>query len=366
MSSLSLSGRTDEPGVPGRPTATPLTRRRAAQGVAIVLLIAAVCLAWAKWVPYTQKARSLAGSHTWPGAAIFDTSGAVPSVAGAVSFATAYFGAVWKAALVAVVIAAAMEALVPRAVLARVLSRRTAVGQGAAGGLLSMPSMMCSCCTAPVAVGMRRQGVALGAAVAYWLGNPLLNPAVLVFLALTLPWPFVAVRAVAGVVVVLGAAVLATRIGGAGSSVSSDCSTAADPVPSPRDAARRFGRALLRYTVILVPEYVIVVLLVGAVSGALAGGAILGQGVGPLALIVAAVIGTLLVIPTGGEIPVVAGLVAAGAGYGTAGVLLVTLPALSIPSAVMVARAFSWRVTAAVAALVVVVGLAAGIALSWA
>ena len=340
MSSLSLSGRTDEPGVPGRPTATPLTRRRAAQGVAIVLLIAAVCLAWAKWVPYTQKARSLAGSHTWPGAAIFDTSGAVPSVAGAVSFATAYFGAVWKAALVAVIIAAAMEALVPRAVLARVLSRRTAVGQGAAGGLLSMPSMMCSCCTAPVAVGMRRQGVALGAAVAYWLGNPLLNPAVLVFLA--------------------------TRIGGAGSSVSSDCSTAADPVPSPRDAARRFGRALLRYTVILVPEYVIVVLLVGAVSGALAGGAILGQGVGPLALIVAAVIGTLLVIPTGGEIPVVAGLVAAGAGYGTAGVLLVTLPALSIPSAVMVARAFSWRVTAAVAALVVVVGLAAGIALSWA
>jgi uncharacterized membrane protein YraQ (UPF0718 family) len=71
-------------------------------------------------------------------------------------------------------------------------------------------------------------------------------------------------------------------------------------------------------------------------------------------------VATALVIPTGGEIPVIVGLVAAGASAGVAGVLLVTLPALSVPSMVMVARTFSGRVVAGLAGLVVLGGLLAG------
>ena len=70
-------------------------------------------------------------------------------------------------------------------------------------------------------------------------------------------------------------------------------------------------------------------------------------------------IGAALVIPTGGEIPVVVGLTAAGASYGVAGVLLITLPALSIPSIVMVARHFGVRATLLVTGWVVVGGLLA-------
>jgi uncharacterized membrane protein YraQ (UPF0718 family) len=62
---------------------------------------------------------------------------------------------------------------------------------------------------------------------------------------------------------------------------------------------------------------------------------------------------------------VVLALTAAGVGAGTAGALLITLPALSVPSMVMVGRALSWRVTAAMAGTVTVAGLAAG-ALLWA
>jgi hypothetical protein len=36
--------------------------------------------------------------------------------------------------------------------------------------------------------------------VAYWLGNPLLNPAELVFLALVAPWPWTVTRLVVAVV----------------------------------------------------------------------------------------------------------------------------------------------------------------------
>lgn len=53
----------------------------------------------------------------------------------------------------------------------------------------------------------------------------------------------------------------------------------------------------------------------------------------------------------------------ASVGAGTAGALLITLPALSLPSMVMVGRALSWRITLAMAAVVAVTGLIAGLLL---
>ncbi|GAA0235297.1 permease [Cryptosporangium japonicum] len=306
-------------------------------------------LLWAKWLPHTAKTASLADTGTWDGGPIFTTAGSTPSLSGAVDFTVAYFRAVWKAALVGLVVAAALEAFVPKDRLARLLTRRTRWGQGVAGGLLSMPSMMCTCCTSPVAVGLRRRGAPVGATVAYWLGNPLLNPAVLIFLALTLPWPYAAVRAAVGAAVVLAAAVVAARVAGP----APDVEAAAGPAP-------RFSRILLLYALMLVPEYLVLVFATGWLSGWLANWAGLGDAGGPLALLLIGLVGAALVIPTGGEIPVVVGLVAAGASLGTAGVLLITLPALSVPSIVMVARAFSWRVTAAVTGLVVAGGVVAG------
>lgn len=74
-------------------------------------------------------------------------------------------------------------------------------------------------------------------------------------------------------------------------------------------------------------------------------------------------IGTLLVIPTGGEIPVILALTTAGVSAGTAGALLITLPAISLPSMMMVGRAISWRVTLAMAATVAAAALLAGVLL---
>lgn len=332
-------------------------------GVLVVLTVAVVGLLWAKWLPYTDRALVLSDSATWPGAVIFETSGApgaTPTLEGAFAFSGAYFSAVWRAALLAVVLAAAIEAFVPRAWLVRVLTRRTPLSQGVAGGLLSMPSMMCSCCTSPVAVGMRRRGVPIAASVAYWLGNPLLNPAVLLFLVLVLPWQVAAVRAVVAVLVVLGAAVLATRMVGGDGIVPGSSALAPDDPRTAREMLSRFVSTLTRYAVIIVPEYLILVFLTGWLSGWLADWTGLSEAAGPLALLLVGIVGSLLVIPTGGEIPVVVGLMAAGVGAGVAGVLLITLPALSVASMVMVGRAFSWRVTAALAGVVVLGGLLAG------
>jgi hypothetical protein len=59
----------------------------------------------------------------------------------------------------------------------RLLAVITITGLTWAGGLLSVPCMMCTCCTAPLARTLRRNGAPTSSVLAYWLGNPTLNPA---------------------------------------------------------------------------------------------------------------------------------------------------------------------------------------------
>jgi uncharacterized membrane protein YraQ (UPF0718 family) len=46
--------------------------------------------------------------------------------------------------------------------------------------------------------GMRKQQVSMGGALAFWMGNPLLNPATLVFMGFVLGWQFALIRLVPG------------------------------------------------------------------------------------------------------------------------------------------------------------------------
>ncbi len=74
-----------------------------------------------------------------------------------------------------------------------------------------------------------------------------------------------------------------------------------------------------------------------------------------------AVAGTLCVVPTAGEIPIVQTLMRFGLGTGSAGALLITLPAVSLPSLATVGRALPARVLGFVAACAVVAGLLAAL-----
>lgn len=341
-------------------------------GVLLLAVVFAAGLAWAKWIPYGQKANHLSVTHAWSGGTMFADSGkpgALPSFAGARHFAWVYFQDVWKGFLVALVIAAVFDALVPRDWLLRVLNRRTRLGQAVAGGAAGLPSLMCTCCTSPLVVGLRKRGVGTTASLAYWVANPLLNPAVFVFLFLVAPWQFGVVRLLVGAAVVVGGSVLVTRLFGPRTLDSelplpAELRSSSDPDPAAfGQFPLRFARSLLRLSLILIPAYIVVILVLGFLSGWLSDFAGLDARLGILAVLICAVIGTLLVIPTGGEIPVILALTAVGASAGTAGALLITLPALSLPSMVMVGRALSWRVTLAMATVVAVAGLAGGLLL---
>lgn len=215
-----------------------------------------------------------------------------------------------------------------------------------------------------MALGLRDNGASPGAALAFWLANPILNPATMIFMGFVLGWRWVALRVVVGALLVVGVASLANRF------VRPE---EIRPIPAGPARARtatleargsvwtRWGTALWRLSVGLIPEYVVIVLLLGAVRAWLFP-AVDPSATGVLWTLGLAIAGTLFVIPTAGEIPIVQTLRTFGLGAGPAAALLTTLPAVSLPSLVMLGKSFPIRVLVFLGLSVALLGVVSGAA----
>lgn len=175
---------------------------------ALFFLVVIVGLWFVKWQPYYGKAFTAAETHSI-GKSILAQADANPLKA-AWDYAMVYFLAVWKAAVLGVLLGSLIQVLIPRDWLLRTLGQSRFQGT-LLGAIFSLPGMMCTCCAAPVAAGMRKQQVSMGGALAFWMGNPLLNPATLVFMGFVLGWQFALVRLVAGLATVLIVATLVQK-----------------------------------------------------------------------------------------------------------------------------------------------------------
>ncbi|QTH16313.1 permease [Pseudomonas corrugata] len=326
---------------------------------ALFLLVACVGLYYVKWSPYYLKAFVAADNHSIGGSILNDAQTA-PLMA-ALTYAKVYFLAIWKAAVLAVILGSLLQVLIPRDWLLRLFGQ-AGFASTLRGGLFALPGMMCSCCAAPVAAGMRRQNVSVGAALAFWIGNPVLNPATLVFMGLVLGWGFTALRLAAGIVLVFGVSMVAQRI--ARPEVLPEAAVEAVTEASEVDAEpflARWGRTLWQLFWSTIPVYVLAVLVLGAarvwlfphVDGAMANSL--------LWLVPLAIVGTLFVIPTAAEIPIVQTMMTLGIGTGPAVALLMTLPSISLPSLLMLRKDFDARVLVTVALLTMLVGIVFGL-----
>jgi len=164
---------------------------------------------------------------------------------------------------------------------------------------------------------------------------------VLVFALAVLPWPWTVLRLGGGIAVVAAGIAVARWSERRGDEPGPEADAVRDDEePDARPVPVRFLATLGGMTVRLLPEYaVVVVVALGALRGVLFPfGA--GATIGLLAVLLLVVAGVLLPVPTGGEIAVVAAILAAGLSPVAAAALLVTLPVLSLPSLLMVRRAF--------------------------
>jgi uncharacterized membrane protein YraQ (UPF0718 family) len=344
------------------PVLSPVIRRRLVLGVALFLIVYVGGLAYVKWVPYYHKALAAAAAHTI-GTSILSgksTTPPSPSWAAALGFARAYFAAIWQALLLALVLGATVQTIVPRRWLLKHFGRGGATPTLLATGV-SATGMMCTCCTAAMVVGLRRAQTAVGPTIAFFIGNPVLNPAVILFIGFVLSWQFAVLRLGVGILLVLGVAWLAERRFGLHTVTGFDV----EPAPIERENAT-LGELALEWwrffgweAATILPGYIAIVLLLGALRAYLFAPTIALAGHGPLAVLVLAIVGTLFVIPTGGEVPIVQTLLQGGMSPAAGAALLVTLPAVSLPSLYIVRSVFPRRLLAYAAAMVAMAGLVA-------
>ncbi len=348
-------------------TLAPRTLTPPLAGIIVFALIALGGLFYVKWFPYYERAFSAAAHHSIGNSILMGSAAQAPepSLAAAIDYALAYGKAIWKAMVLGLLLGSGVQALLPQRWIARLLGSN-GMTSVAAGALLSLPGMMCTCCAAPVVAGLRRCRASPGAALSFWLGNSVLNPATLVFIGFVLGWDWAALRVSLGLLMVMGLGYLVNRLetsramplAGIGQEVPREVEADAQESRGPFS---RWLAILARMSLRLLPEYLVLVLLLGFAR------AWLFPQIGPvidnslLWILAFACAGALFVIPTAGEVPIIQAMLVLGMSAGPAGALLMTLPPISLPSVAMLGRSFTARTLVVVAGGVVIVGFAAGL-----
>lgn len=330
--------------------------------IGLFVLIAVAGLIYVKWYPYVGKAMLAADTHSIGGSILAGPDGAIPEASwqAALNYAVTYGLSIWKALILGLLLGSAVQALLPGRWIRRWLGKRNSSSVLAAS-LLAVPSMMCTCCSAPVVRGLRQCRAAPGSAAAYWLGNPMLNPATLVFMGFVLGWHWAGLRLALGLVMVVGLGLLLNWLARRrtdGVEVSIPAESAPELAMNTTAILRRWASAFFHLSWRLLPEYLIIVLLLGAARAWLFPSMDVGVDNSLFWIIGLAIAGMLFVIPTAGEVPIVQAMLVLGMATGPAAALLVVLPAISLPSLAMVAKGFSKKELAILMLGVVVIGIA--------
>jgi hypothetical protein len=333
-------------------------------GIALLLIIAIGGLFYVKWLPYYHKAFVASASHSIGRSILMGSAAQAPppSLKAAIDYSLAYGKAIWQAMLLGLLLGAALQEFAPLAWIARVLGRsswRSVV----AGGLLAIPGMMCTCCAAPVVIGLKRRNASAAATTAFWLGSTVLNPATLVFMGFVLGWKWAGLRLALGIPLVFGTGYLISRLTLPGeiaalqTQLREAVHASGTGGPSIKSWLGRFFKLLMG----LVPEYVVLVLILGAARAWIfpQAGPAIGNDLQWIVLMSAA--GLVFVIPTAGEVPIVQAMLALGVGAGPAAALMMTLPPISLPSLVMTGKVFPIRVLGIITLVVLAVGILAGL-----
>lgn len=320
----------------------------------LFLAVLVIGLWYVKWQPYYFKAFTASDTHSI-GKSILANASESPLQA-AWEYALVYFLAVWKAAVLGVILGSLVQVLIPKNWIARTLGQPRFRGTFF-GTLFSLPGMMCTCCAAPVASGMRKSSASVGGTLAFWMGNPVLNPATLIFMGFVLGWQFTVIRLVAGLCMVLGIALLVQR------SVPETAATNVVPLLPKVDNTpflQRWFRVLWSLFWNTIPVYILAVLLLGAARVWLFPHIDGVMGNTLFWVVAMAIAGALFVIPTAAEIPIVQTLMMAGMGVAPGLALLMTLPAVSVPSLIMLHGALPARALWLTGTLVALSGMIVG------
>jgi uncharacterized protein len=341
--------------------------RKAIIPITIFALIVIFSMSYAKWYPYFFKVIHVSSTHSLGSSIITGKSANAPAVGwhAAIGYTVAYVKSIWVALIAGLLIGSGVQTLLPSKWLFRVLGR-TGWKSSTLATVAAVPSMMCTCCSAPIVVSLKKRNVSTGAVIAYWLANPILNPATIIFMGFVLGWNWAVLRIVMGIMLVAGAITIINHFGSEKVNqekleelvIDNEVNDAADT----NSLFIRYIKVLTKMALSLIPEYIIIIFLLGAVRAWFFPAMSPAIGHSLWLMLILAITGTLFAIPTAGEIPIIQALLSYGLGTASAGTLLMALPAVSLPSLAMVGQAVSHKDLVKITVFVAAVGLVSGLA----
>ncbi len=266
---------------------------------------------------------------------------------------------------------------------AGIMVRMKGRGFGAhlAGTVMALPQPFCSCCASPIGATLYRKGASLGPVLAFTVSSPMLNITTLVLAAALLPTEFALLRIAGGIIVgvfiTYGVSLIAARwvTGGEAEARRGKLFEWSSKVLGAYSRLfhfeRLFSEGAIDSPAVLISNWlgmasrlakvVIPLFIVFSVLAVYIVQAMPDSGNNIIGVVVTAIFATLLMVPTWTEIPLAVGLINNGL-TGIAAVVLITLPAVSIPCLFIIAGAVrSLKVTLILGFSVLLAGILAGI-----
>lgn len=288
-----------------------------------------------------------------------------------------FVGAVWSITaesapwvLLSLLVGGLVHEFLPSSQFRTVLNRRGFAGLLGAvvvGALLPI----CSCGVVPLSVSLYRSGVRIGPVMAFTAATPIINPAA-VILSLGLLGPQITAAYVAlGLLLPLLLGVVSERWGGVAPVFATAPLDAPVVPPSPPAPwLQRVRRGLVWGIFELGPSigfYLAIGVLIGALTMGLAPSHWIKDYLGGasfLSLLAVAVFGASLYVCAVAHIPLVASLLAAGAGPGAAIVFLVTGTATNLPELITLYHTLGKRTVVLYSLTLIVASFVAGLLLN--
>lgn len=216
------------------------------------------------------------------------------------------------------------------------------------GALAGAPLMLCSCCVTPIFSSLHRRGARLGPSLSVLFAAPALNIASLVLTFMAFPVKVAILRALAALTIVFGVAPLAGRIfesARRSEGQPETCTVEPEEPLTLKTLPARWARSVLHTAVTTIPivfaGVLLSSLLLPRVSSLSSGGIL-------LAIVVAALVASVVALPTFVEIPIALSLLAAGAPAGVAVAVLIAGPVINLPSLMVIVREVGARVAVTV------------------
>jgi len=337
----------------------PRFSREVRAGLFFLCLVIAT-LVYLKWSGAYAKYQAASTSHAMT-ESLYLTGGSLwqqPFI-----FTVSYLGDIWWATLLGLLGGGAVMAFFPFGIF-----RKSLQGEGLkqclVGTLVATPLMICACCSSLVVPSLRKKGAGIGPSLSFWIASPSLHLGGIAIIATLFSWQAALFR----LVLAFGTSVLVAAFIGARAS----CSTQSPPLESadsptlpPSSSplfAMRWIETTLRLAGDLLPIAVGATLLVGVLKTYLFSSPLPSlQDASLLQLLTVSLLGTLMMVPTLGEIPLVLGLMQLGLSQSSAVVLLYSLPAVNFPSLLIVGRYLGWKVASGVGIAVTGLGFSGGL-----